>query len=86
MFRLRLTPKNLNIDFISQKKIYFVFSFLLIISSIGLYIANGLNYGIDLKGGILIEVKTASSKANIKDMRSNLSNLGLRIARIWISK
>ena len=77
MFRLRLTPKNLNIDFISQKKIYFVFSFLLIISSIGLYIANGLNYGIDFKGGILIEVKTASSKANIKDMRSNLSNLGL---------
>jgi len=37
----------------------------------------GLNYGIDFKGGILIEVKTASSKVNIKDMRSNLSNLGL---------
>ncbi len=74
---LNLIPSDINLSFISRRVLFFVFSALLVISSIGLYVSKGLQYGIDFKGGILIEIRTTDGPANIKDMRSNLSTLKL---------
>jgi preprotein translocase subunit SecF len=76
MHGLHLIPADINVSFISKRVMFFAFSVLLIITSIGLFLSKGLNYGIDFQGGILIEVRTESA-ANISDMRRNLSKLGL---------
>lgn len=72
-----LIPGDINLSFIPKRMIFFAFSILLVVSSIGMYLAKDLNYGIDFKGGILMEVRTTDGPANIKVMRQNLSRLTL---------
>ena len=76
MLGFKLVPANINLQFIPKKKVFFVFSALLVLVSVGLFTIKGLNYGIDFKGGIMIEVRTPEA-APIGDMRSRLSALGL---------
>jgi len=73
---LHLVPANTKLDFISKRKIFYILSVILIISSMGLFGSKGLNYGIDFQGGIVIEVKT-QGPANIGEMRAELSGLNI---------
>jgi preprotein translocase subunit SecF len=73
---LHLIPANINLAFIPKKTMFFGFSILLVIASIGMFLSQGLNYGIDFKGGIMIEIRTEKA-ANIGDMRKTLGDLGL---------
>ena len=73
---LHLIPANINLAFIPKRKLFMAFSAFLMIASVGLYLAKGLNYGIDFQGGIMLEVRTEKA-ANIAEMRSQLSGLGL---------
>ena len=54
-----------------------IISFLLIILSIGLLMFKGLNYGIDFKGGTLIELRSTDSKINVSSLRDSLSQMNL---------
>ncbi|MCP5365960.1 MAG: protein translocase subunit SecF [Hyphomicrobiales bacterium] len=76
MRTLHLIPVDTKIQFIPWRKVFFAASTLLVLCSIGLFTAKGMNYGIDFTGGILIEVRT-QQKADIAGMRSTLSNLDL---------
>ena len=53
-----------------------IVSMTLVVISLLFLLFKGLNYGIDFKGGTLIEVKS-SSKINIGKVRESLSNLDL---------
>jgi preprotein translocase subunit SecF len=76
MRTLRLIPHTINITFLPHKTKFFALSVLIIISSLGMFLINGLNYGIDFKGGILIEIRTEQA-ADIGAMRARLGDLGL---------
>ena len=65
-----------SIDFLKGKYIAFITSIILILLSIGLFFLNGLNFGIDFKGGTLIEIET-QNKIKISEVRSSLNSLSL---------
>lgn len=48
--------QTFSIDFMGKSKLGVIFSSLLIIASIGSFIVNGLNFGIDFTGGTLVEL------------------------------
>tara|TARA_B100000900_G_scaffold358506_1_gene329436 strand:+ start:553 stop:1440 length:888 start_codon:yes stop_codon:yes gene_type:complete len=52
-------------------------SSLLVIISLLLLIFKGLNFGIDFKGGTLIELRTNEPKINVSSLRDNLSQMNL---------
>ena len=76
MRMLRLVPHTTNLPFISAHRLCFGLSALLVAGSILAYLVLGLNYGIDFKGGVLLEVKT-EGPANLSRLRGDLSALGL---------
>lgn len=73
---LNLIPADVNLGFISKKPLFYVFSGVLVAASIGLFAFKGLNYGIDFKGGIMIEAQTPEP-ADIGALRNTLTTLNL---------
>ncbi len=67
--------KNLNF-YKYYKKFNFV-SLIFIIFSIFMLIFNGLNLGVDFKGGTLIEIRTQDRNINISQIRNSFLNMNL---------
>ena len=74
---LRIVPDDTKFDFMRFRRISFPMSALMSIVAIALYFTHGLNFGIDFKGGTLIEVQTKAGPADLAKMRSTLDALGL---------
>jgi len=64
-------------NFESRFKLANTASILLVIGSLLLIFFKGLNFGIDFKGGTLIELRVDSSNVGISDVRSSFSNMNL---------
>jgi preprotein translocase subunit SecF len=73
---LRIVPDDTKFDFMRFRRISFPISALMSILAISLYFFHGLNFGIDFKGGTLIEVQTKVGNADLAKMRSTLAGLG----------
>ena len=76
MFRLKLVPDNTKIPFIKWRIICLSLSVIMGVGSMVLFGVHGLNYGIDFRGGTMMEVKT-SGPADIAKMRSEMAKLNL---------
>jgi preprotein translocase SecF subunit len=65
-----------NLAFMARRKLFLAFSAALVLASVALFLVQGLNFGVDFRGGILMEVKT-DGPANLGEMRRLLGGLGL---------
>ena len=65
------------ISFNKFYKSFNILSIVLIITSLILLAFKGLNYGVDFKGGTLIELRTDLNSANIKKIRDSFNQLNL---------
>ena len=65
------------IQFNRTYKLFNIISILLIIFSLLLLIFKGLNFGVDFKGGTLIELRAVDKQINISTLRSSFSKMNL---------
>jgi preprotein translocase subunit SecF len=74
--RLRIVPDGTSIQFMKGRYAGLILSAVLSLLSVVLYFAPGLNYGIDFKGGIVIEAR-APAAVDFGTLRPALSALNL---------
>jgi preprotein translocase subunit SecF len=77
MLSFRFIPDRTSIPFIRYQWLSYAISGALIVLSLLLLPTKGLNFGIDFRGGILIEVRVPGPAADLGAMRATLGGLGL---------
>ena len=65
------------IPFNNLYKIFNLTSSILILISILLLFFKGLNFGVDFKGGTLIEIRTSNNSISISDLRKSFNKMNL---------
>lgn len=70
-------PHGTRLPFMRYKLHCLVISTVLTVLSLAIIFVNGFNYGVDFKGGSMIEVRAKSGTADIGQMRDTLNGLGL---------
>ena len=80
---VRFVPPGTRIPFVAQRRYAFGLSAAMVLASLAALLLLGLNFGIDFRGGILMEVR-APGKADIPAMRDSLSGLGLGEERLRV--
>ncbi len=70
-------PHDLRLPFMRYRDLAVGMSIVAMLLSLGLFLTRGLNYGVDFKGGSMIEVQSKEGPADISGMREKLGKLGL---------
>ena len=70
-------PHDLRLPFMSYKGVALAASVVAMLLSLALCMTRGLNYGVDFKGGSLIELQAKSGNADVGALRDKLNALGL---------
>jgi preprotein translocase subunit SecF len=73
---IRFIPDDTALPFMRYSRYGFLLSGILCIAAVIIFLTQGLNYGIDFRGGTLIEVRTAGN-VTIGDLRARVGGLGL---------
>jgi SecD/SecF fusion protein len=83
LFGIKLIPDNTAIRFMRGRYLGIAFSLILSLAAVGLFVKPGLNYGVDFKGGIQMEVATAG-RADLAHLRAGLD--GLRLGEVALQE
>ena len=73
---IRFIPPGTKVPFVANRRVAFMVSIVLVVGSLAAFLGFGLNFGIDFRGGTLMEIRT-DGPSNIPAIRSTLSRLGL---------
>ncbi len=76
MALIKRLPTEPKFNFIGRHRLTLGLSAVLVVFSLALFFAGGLNYGVDFRGGVMLEVRT-DKPADLGDLRSRLRGLGL---------
>jgi SecD/SecF fusion protein len=79
---LRLVPPGTKIPFMGIRRWSFALSTVLSIAAVVLFVTVNMNYGVDFKGGSLIEVQARDGTADPGDIRARLSELNIGDAQV----
>jgi preprotein translocase subunit SecF len=77
MRKFRFIPDNTNIPFMWLRRFNFPASAILSVLSLVLFFTIGPNFGIDFRGGTLIEIKPVAANYDLANIRSTVNGLGL---------
>ncbi len=75
-------PHDLRLPFMRYKALALSLSIAAMVLSLALIVTLGFNYGVDFKGGSMLEVQSASGPADIAALRDKLGKLGLGAVQI----
>lgn len=73
---IRYFPTNTRFEFMRLRRMSFPFSAALSLLTVVLFLAVGMNFGIDFKGGTLIEMRALNGTADVGDIREQANRLG----------
>jgi SecD/SecF fusion protein len=73
----RLVPDVTNIQFMRFRNYAFAFSIITSLISLGWFAYKDMNYGIDFRGGSIIELQAKGASADVADIRARLGDLSL---------
>lgn len=76
MMRLKLVPDHTKIPFVRYRHIAVGLSFVIVVAAFALMFTKGFNFGIDFKGGTVIEIATKET-ANLTDLRNRIGKLDI---------
>ncbi|MEL6734399.1 MAG: protein translocase subunit SecD [Pseudomonadota bacterium] len=74
---IKLVPDNTQLRFMIYRKLSFPLSAILLVGSLGMFITYNLNYGIDFRGGTLVEYQSKAPVADLASVRERLNELNL---------
>jgi preprotein translocase subunit SecF len=73
---LRIVPDGTTFRFMRFRHVAFPFSAIVSVVAIVAFFAIGMNFGIDFKGGTVIEMQAKDGRVNISDVRATVDRMG----------
>ncbi len=77
MMLIRYFPTDTKFQFMRFRRWSFPFSAALSVLAVALFFTAGMNFGIDFKGGTLVELQAKGQRADVASLRQRANGLGL---------
>ena len=72
-----LIPDDTHINFMAFRRVCFWASIAVMLAAVVAFATLGLNYGVDFKGGTMVELRAKQGNADIAELRTRVGGLGL---------